>query len=112
MSLSLKDPIGIEKDKGLQAQINTNIFEAEKFQFRSQSVNRLPQFSINANLPGLNRSFNSITQPDGTIQFRSQSPAYSTATLHVNQQITSTGGFLYLYSGLNRLDLLNGANYT
>lgn len=112
LSLSLKEAIDIAKDKGLQAQINTNIFNAEKFQFRSQSVNRLPQFSINANLPGINRSFNSITQPDGTIQFRSQSQAFSTATLNVNQQLTSTGGYMYLYSGLNRLDLLNGANYT
>lgn len=111
LTLSLADAIALAKEKGLQAQINTNNFYAGQYQFRSQSVNRLPQFSINGNVPGINRSYNSITQPDGTIKFVQQSQAYSTATLNLNQQITTTGGSMFISSGLNRFDLLD-SKYT
>jgi len=111
LSLSLQDAINIAKDKGLQAQINTNTFYAGQYQFKSQSVNRLPQFSLNGNLPGFNRSVNSIPQNDGTLKYLQQNQAVSYATLNMSQQITTTGGLLYLNSGLNRLDIFNN-NYT
>lgn len=107
VTLTLNEAVEMAKQKGLQAQINTNIFNAEQFQFKSQSVNRLPQFSINGNLPGINRAYNSITQPNGTIQFLQQNQAFSTATLNLNQQLTSTGGSFFVSSGINRFDLLN-----
>ncbi|MFI5222252.1 MAG: TolC family protein [Bacteroidia bacterium] len=111
ISLTLKDAIQLGKEKGLQAQINTNTFYAGQYQFKSQAANLLPNFSITGNLPGINRSFNSITQPDGTIQFVQQSQALSNATLNINQQITATGGSVYFSSVLNRFDVLgNGAS--
>ena len=61
ITLSLNDAVEMAKQKGLQAQINTNYFYAGQFQFKSQSVNRLPQFSLNGNLPGLNQAYNPIT---------------------------------------------------
>jgi outer membrane protein len=107
IALSLNDAVEMAKQKGLQAQINANTFYAGQYQFKSQSVNRLPQFSLNGNLPGINRAYNSITLPSGEIAFLPQNLAFSTATLNLNQQITSTGGSLFVSSAVNRIDLLD-----
>ena len=116
LTLTLTEAVEMAKQKGLQAQINTNTYYAGLYQFKSQSVNRLPQFSLNGNLPGINRAYNSITQPDGTIKFLPQNQALSMANLNLNQQITSTGGSVFISSAINRFDLLNdnslNSNYT
>lgn len=36
-----------------------------------------PNLSLTSNLPGFTRSINSITQPDGSLKFQTQSQAYS-----------------------------------
>lgn len=55
-----------------------------------------PQLSLSGNLPGLNRSTNSVTQPDGSVLFKLQSQMYSSLALNLNQQMTLTGGNVYL----------------
>ncbi len=107
ITLSLNEAVEMAKQKGLQAQINANTFYAGQYQFKSQSVTRLPQFSLNGNLPGLNQAYNPITLNDGTVKYIPQNQALSSATLNLNQQITSTGGSLFVSSAINRIDLLD-----
>ncbi|HYG15214.1 MAG TPA: TolC family protein [Bacteroidia bacterium] len=66
----------------------------------------LPSLNLNGNIPGLSRTFIPVTLPDGSLSFRYQSTAYSTGSLSINQNITPTGGNLFISSGLSRIDQL------
>lgn len=69
-----------------------------------------PQLTLNSNFPGLTRSINSITQPDGTAKFLSQSQAFSSVGMVMNQKLPFSGGSFYVSSGLNRLDIFEPVN--
>lgn len=74
-----------------------------------QLIGLKPSLSLTSNLPGFTRSINSITQPDGSLKFQTQSQAYSSLGISASQVIAPTGGRISLTSGLNRIDLLNSA---
>jgi hypothetical protein len=71
-----------------------------------------PSLSLTGNLPGFTRSINSITQPDGSLKFQTQSQAYSSLGISASQAIAPTGGRISLTSGLNRIDLFDPSNNT
>lgn len=71
-----------------------------------------PNLSLTSNLPGFTRSINSITQPDGSLKFQTQSQAYSSLGISASQAIAVTGGRISLNSGLNRIDLFDPSNNT
>ena len=64
-----------------------------------------PQFELNAELPSLNRSINSIPLPNGEEAFVNRSFMTNQIGLQVTQIIPKTGGFFSLSSSLRRLDL-------
>lgn len=77
-----------------------------------QLVSLKPSLSLTSNLPGFTRSINSITQPDGSLKFQTQSQAYSSLGISASQAIAPTGGRISLTSGLNRIDLFDPSNNT
>jgi outer membrane protein TolC len=66
-----------------------------------------PHFSFEGDAPGYNRSINAIVQDDGSIQYKPQSQASSSASLTITQQLPWTGGEISLLSGISRIDLIN-----
>ncbi len=65
-----------------------------------------PQIFLDATLPNLSRSIQSITLPDGRDAFVNRSSMSNSMSLRVNYQLESTGGAIYAESSLNRLDIL------
>lgn len=63
-----------------------------------------PRLDLTANLPNFFSSFNETVQPDGTVAFRPVSINNSFAQLQLTQQLTATGGTLFLRSNLQRFD--------
>lgn len=63
-----------------------------------------PQLRLNATLPDLTRSINRINQPDGTVDFRSQSFMNTSVGISLFQVIKKTGGSVSLGTDFNRLD--------
>jgi hypothetical protein len=77
------------------------------FQDKLQSAPLKPSLSLTSNLPGFTRSINSITQPDGSLKFQTQSQAFSSFGINASQALPFSGGRLSLTSGLNRIDLFD-----
>ncbi len=57
--------------------------------------------------PYINKEVNKITQSDGTALFLKQDQLGADLTLKINQNISLTGGSLFVKSSLNRLDELH-----
>jgi outer membrane protein TolC len=109
MMLSLKDAIEMGKANGPRGKsINKNA-QRNYWIYRSAIATRLPQLSMTGDIPGLTRGINQVQQPDGTLKFLPQSQAYSNLNLSLNQNITSTGGSIYLLSGLSKITLIGNS---
>ncbi|MBT4338900.1 MAG: TolC family protein [Bacteroidetes bacterium] len=87
-------------------------FRNSYWQYRTFKATNLPRLSLDATLPDFNRSIANITQPDGSVSFRSQFQANSSAYLSLAQNIGLTGGQVFMNSGLQRIDLLGGSKST
>lgn len=81
--------------------------EQNKYNQNLQLATLKPSLSLTSNLPGFTRSINSITQPDGSLKFQTQSQAYSSLGISASQAISATGSRISLTSGLNRIDLFD-----
>ncbi|HDR04778.1 MAG TPA: TolC family protein [Candidatus Marinimicrobia bacterium] len=78
--------------------------------FLADEARYKPQLTLSGEAPGLNRSINSITQPDGSVKFLPQSQMYSSLNLNLMQRLTFSGGSVYLSSGLRRVDLFGNTD--
>jgi outer membrane protein TolC len=95
-----------------EAQIAQKGFLSVFWDFKAYRAGLLPQVRLDLNTPGFVRSIRQITQNDGTIAFRQQNQAFSSATLSVSQQIAPTGGSLFVSSGLTRLNVFGSNAYS
>lgn len=105
LTLGLKDMIGIAQQQSPSAQSARNAFLAAYWNYRYHRANYLPSLTLTSS-PYINKEMNKITQSDGTAMFIKQDQFGADLTLKVNQNISFTGGSLFLKSTLNRLDEL------
>ncbi|MCB0759883.1 MAG: TolC family protein [Flavobacteriales bacterium] len=85
-------------------QVKNDILIAQ-WTYKAYKAGMLPQLSLAASAPNLNRSLEKITLPDGTDAFVNRSQASYTADLEIRQNIGLTGGSLFVRSNLQRIDL-------
>jgi outer membrane protein TolC len=73
-----------------------------------------PTLTAEATLPDFNRSISRISLPNGDVAFTPQAYVRGDAGLRIAQTIPSLGTRIFLYSGLERLDILesSGPNQT
>lgn len=76
------------------AQLDFNIFQAD---FK-------PQVTAFANFPNYSRTFQQVTQPDGTLAFQPIQYNNSSVSLQATQRIAATGGVVFAQSNLQRFD--------
>ncbi|GAB2627764.1 TolC family protein [Belliella aquatica] len=69
--------------------------------FRS---NYNPQLRLGGTIPSYSQSFNNVTQPDGTIEFREVRQNFMDVNLGLQQVISPTGGRLSVNTSTNRFD--------
>ncbi|MEM6270804.1 MAG: TolC family protein [Bacteroidota bacterium] len=103
--LTLERCIRLAQRQSPEANIARKTFESAYWSFKSFRAGLLPQVRLDADLPGLVRSFIPNTLDDGSITFSSQNVASSSATLSINQTFAPTGASIYLRSRLNRQDV-------
>jgi outer membrane protein TolC len=109
MVLSLRDAIEMGKINGPRGKAINKNAQRNYWNYRSAIATRLPQLSMTGDIPGLTRGINQVPQNDGTLKFLPQSQAYSNLNLSLNQSIVSTGGSVYLSSGLSRITLIGNS---
>ena len=75
--------------------------ENRYWQYRFFRSNYNPQLRLNGSLPDFSQDVSPVTQPDGTIQFRSRNQTNSITNLGLLQPLHWTGGELSVNSNLN-----------
>lgn len=105
IALTLNDAILLARKQSPSAQSARNTFLAAYWNYRYFLANYLPSVTLTSS-PYINKEMNKITQSDGTALFLRQDQFGADVTLKVNQNISFTGGSLFLKSSLTRLDEL------
>ena len=103
LMLGLQDAIRLAQQQSPSAQSARNTFLSAYWNYRYFNANYLPSVTLSTS-PYINKAMNKITQSDGTSVFMQQDQFGTDVTLKVNQNISLTGGSLFMKSTLNRLD--------
>lgn len=103
LQLDLASTIALAQKQSPSAQSARNTYLSAYWNYRYFRANYLPSVSLSST-PYINKEVNKITQSDGTAMFIKQDQFGADLTLKVNQNISLTGGSLFMKSMLNRLD--------
>lgn len=102
--MSLKDLIKQVKRESL-ASLQADVTKENGYwTWKTFKSNYKPQLKLDATLPDFTRSFSAITQPNGSIEFQPVRNNNASATLSLSQQVSATGGTLFVSSQLQRFD--------
>ncbi len=106
LALTLPGCIRMAQEHGPAGEMARQSYRSKEQSHRAFDAGFLPQLSLSGDAPGFYRSINSIVQPDGSTTFEQQRQASSSLGLQLSQKIAATGTELSLFSGLNRIDLI------
>ena len=104
-TLTLDQAIALAQQQGLAARAAERARDAERWRDRAFGARRLPQLALEGIVPSINRGISPVFRPDGTTAFVTQREMQSSLNLTLSQQVTATGGEVFLSSGLTRLDV-------
>ncbi|SDD75908.1 Outer membrane efflux protein [Algoriphagus faecimaris] len=108
---TLSDMVQRAKDRSPAALRALTRKENRYWQYRLFRSNYNPQLRLNGTLPSYSQAFNSITQPDGSIQFLPVQQNFMDLELGLQQVIAPTGGIISVNTSTNRFDnFLAGPN--
>ncbi len=102
--LTLKQVIELAKEQSPDAVMTKHRFKSSYWEFRSYKSSMLPSLTLNSQLLNFNNSINSITQPDGSEEFRRKQNNSSDIGLTIGQNIGLTGGNIFVTSSVMRID--------
>lgn len=105
--LSLQQVVELAQKQSPAAKLAGTQYSNKYWQYRSFKANYKPQLELNGTLPDLTRSYQSITQNDGTDAFKLRSIANSSLDLSLSQNISFTGSEVFMSSQIQRIDILN-----
>lgn len=102
--LTLEEVRFIAKQKSIMSQQAQTLRKTNYWKYRLYLANYKPQLSIDGVIPSFTRSYVEVTQPDGTIAFQPISNNNSALTLSLSQNVSVTGGSLYIQKQIQRFD--------
>ncbi len=102
--LNLNEVLDIAREQSLMALLARHRFRSSYWEFRTYQAGQRPGLTLQATLPSLNNTMESVTQPDGSEKFVSRSNMRSSLTMQLNQNIPFTGGRIFASSELQRND--------
>lgn len=105
LRLGLEETILLAQSDAPDVQITQTAFSNDYWRYKSYLANYRPLISLNATLPNLNRSIESITLPNGNEDFISRSYMNNGLRLSVSQGVTLTGAQIFARTSLERLDI-------
>lgn len=103
---TMSDVIRRARTSSPDALAARHTFRSAYWDYRSYKADYLPSLTLTS-APNLNRAINQVTMGDGTVKFVEQNMLNTDLSLMLNQNISWTGGSLFLESSLQRVDLLN-----
>jgi outer membrane protein TolC len=111
MVLTLKRAIEIARTQSPDAWVARHSFRSQYWNYCYYKANYLPSLTFTST-PNFNHRINAITLEDGTSKYLQQNQLMTDANLSLTQNITLTGGALFLQTGLQRLDILNNDTHS
>ncbi len=92
------------RNGSIAAKQAITVRKTKYWEWRTHRSNYQPQLALEGNLPGFQKTFNPVTQPNGTIKFEPVHYNNSALNLSFSQGITATGGKIYGATQLQRFD--------
>jgi outer membrane protein TolC len=105
--LTLPEVIEVAHEQSLMALIARHQFRSSYWEYRTHLASLRPGLTLDATIPSLNKSMESVTQPDGSEKFVTTSNMQTSLDLELNQNIPLTGGRVFVTSRLQRNDNFN-----
>ena len=109
LELSIKDVIEIAQSQSPNAISARHRFRNDYWRFRTHRATFLPNLTLNATIPDLNRSIERLTLQDGSDAFIERNIINSLTNIQLSQNVGFTGGSIFMSSELQRIDIL-GSN--
>ena len=104
-AITLKEAISTAQKVSPDYETLLNINQRSYWRFRNFKARFLPQLRFDATLPQYLNTIRSVTQNDGTDQFRMTNQIRYDNTLSLNQNLALTGGTFSFESSLNRIEV-------
>jgi outer membrane protein TolC len=118
LKLTLQQVVALAKKNSIDSRQAATIKKTKYWQYRTYRSNYQPQLSLTGDIPSYTKTFNPITQPNGTILYQQQHYDQSTLIMNFSQSIAATGGSIYGTTQMQRYDdfdannvLYNGVPY-
>ncbi|MDP4289592.1 MAG: TolC family protein [Bacteroidota bacterium] len=105
MRLTLDQVIDIAQKQSPDALQAKNRYLGSYWQYRSFKAGFMPGVSLSATLPRYSKSIQPVTQENGTVKFIPLQQTTSSLGLSATQNLSFTGGQLFMTSDLQRLDI-------
>ena len=104
-NLTLDETIALARNGSVQALEAKQSFISTYWAWRAYQASRLPSLYLYGNVGNFNRSLSLLQSPDdGSMRYVSSFNMQNGIGLQARQNITFTGGTLYVYTDLNRID--------
>lgn len=102
IKLSLNDVVEQAKSNSIAAKQATTVKETKYWEWRTFKSDYQPQLALSGILPGYNKTYTQVLQPDGTVAFQPIRNDNSSLTLDFSQSLAATGGTVYGTTQLQR----------
>ena len=107
LKLGLMQVVDMAKANSIAAKQAITVRETKYWEWRTYKSAYQPQLQLEGVIPGYQKTYQEVLQPDGTIQFKAVNNDNSSLTLNFNQSIAATGATVYGTTQLQRY-----ANFT
>ncbi|RZK82583.1 MAG: TolC family protein [Pedobacter sp.] len=118
LKLTLQEVVHKAKSNSIAAKQAITVRETKYWEWRTFKSDYQPQLALSGVLPGYNKTYAQVLQPNGTILFQPIHNDNSSLTLDFKQSIAATGGTIYGTTELQRFSdfdrnnvLYNGTPY-
>lgn len=118
IKLTLREVIITAKENSIASKKAVTVRETKYWEWRTFKSNYQPQLALSGILPGYNKTYAQVLQPNGTVLFQPIRNDNSSLTLDFKQSIAATGGTIYGTTELQRFSdfdrntvLYNGTPY-
>ena len=105
MEISLEQTVELAKNQSPDAQNAQHSFRSAYWNYRYYRANYLPTLSLSSN-PNLDRAINKVTLSDGSVKFVEQNLLNTDLSFNLSQNISWTGGSLFLETSAQRMDII------
>jgi outer membrane protein TolC len=107
IQLTLEEVVELARIQSPQSILAQHRYRASYWQYRTYRAEFLPGLNLRGTLPNFNRSIIPVDMPDGSVRFTERNNINSLARLELNQNVGLTGGQIFMFSELQRIDNLD-----